>query len=81
MGLFSQKSKSLLPPNPAAVLAEWGGAFPPPGVLQGDTSETTDRFVHSLVSLEPEAMSKVVSEIREIGLGKVGGRLMERGSY
>lgn len=72
MGLFSQKSKSLLPPNPAAVLAEWGRAFPPPGVPQGDTSETTDRFVHSLVSLEPEAMSKVVSEIREIGLREGG---------
>jgi hypothetical protein len=72
MGLFSRKSNPLLPPNLAAVLAEWGRAFPPPGVPKDDTSEMTDKFIYSLISLEPEQMAKVVSEIREIGLREGG---------
>jgi hypothetical protein len=72
MGLFSKKPKSLLPPNPAAVLAEWGRAFPPPGVPKGDTSDVTENFIHSLIPLGPEEMREVVNEIREIGLREGG---------
>jgi hypothetical protein len=54
------------------MLAEWGRAFPPPGVPKGDTSEATERFMRSLISLGTEDMRRAVDEIREVGL-KEGG--------
>jgi hypothetical protein len=72
MGLFSRKPKSPLPANLAEVLAEWGRAFPPPGVAKGDVSQSTDAFVHSLIFLDAEQLREAVAGIRESGLREGG---------
>ena len=72
MGIFSRKPKSPLPANPAAVLAEWGRAFPPPGIPKGALSDATHQFVNSLTSLGDEQMREAIGEIREIGLREGG---------
>jgi hypothetical protein len=71
MSLFSRQPKSVLPPNLAALLAEWGRAFPPPGVPEGST-DAVDDFVHGLISLQPEQMREAVTGIRDVGLREGG---------
>ena len=72
VGFFSRGPKSIMPANLAALLAEWGQGFPPPGVAKVDLSESTDDFVNRLVFLSPEQMREAVDEIRRVGLATGG---------
>ena len=70
MSLFSRQPKRVLPSNLASLLADWGRAFPPPGVPK--VAHNLDRFVYDVMLLTADQMQEAVNEIREVGLREGG---------